>query len=297
MSTANERWNYNDMVLLGSLVYCSVDLTLEWDNFGSCSKPLQKWLLVSFFCVIAFRGVHLAGSYASAAEGNQRGDFLLDLRFKGKASKLLATLTWTMFLPFFAAWTMLGSSWFWKVWRDTPYCMPSQTHFWFAGFWLLVCYGWIFVHMGLGVAAFLFELRVQRAEGSLREIEDDDVRQRWGNVSHIADYREMVGDACPVSKVGLTPAEIKSLRCEVAATILPCDGDGCRRDRGKRECSICLCDMEPEDLVRPLPGCEHCFHKSCIDLWLLRRADCPLCKRAVRGQSSQEHQGCKGEWV
>lgn len=41
-------------------------------------------------------------------------------------------------------------------------------------------------------------------------------------------------------------------------------------------CSICLCEIEPEE-GRWLP-CAHVFHETCIDLWLRVKNECPLCK-------------------
>ena len=63
-------------------------------------------------------------------------------------------------------------------------------------------------------------------------------------------------------------------------------------DRSREEeCSICLVAYTPGDELRDLP-CRHCFHRACIDEWLLRKNRpletgsqvvhrlpmCPLCK-------------------
>lgn len=44
-----------------------------------------------------------------------------------------------------------------------------------------------------------------------------------------------------------------------------------------QECSICLGQLEENDLVRRLT-CRHYFHSSCIDRWLEDHRTCPLCK-------------------
>jgi len=283
--THNQNLGMNDAVLLASLLYSCFDLSWEWDNFSTCAKPIHQWLLVSYACVITFRLTHLLGSRAASLGSSDRaaGEFLLDLRHKGAVPRAMLTFTWAAALPFFAFLTVLGTAWLWEVVRDTPQCVPSSTHLWFSGFWLILCYLWITIHAVLGVVAFVLERRVRRAEGDLREIEDDDVRQRWGQVSHLSGY-EVLTEAVTASDRGrLTPAEIKALPCEVAGCFRTTKADQC-------ECPICIMEVEPGEMVRYLPGCGHRFHKSCIDLWLLRRADCPLCKQSVF--SSKD-----GQWV
>ena len=46
------------------------------------------------------------------------------------------------------------------------------------------------------------------------------------------------------------------------------------------QCMICLADFVPEEQVRRLP-CGHLYHCACIDEWLRRCTDCPLCKMNV----------------
>jgi len=57
------------------------------------------------------------------------------------------------------------------------------------------------------------------------------------------------------------------------------------RADAQTQCMICLSDFESGDEVRELP-CGHIFHASCVDEWLRRCTDCPICKanvdRAVR---------------
>jgi len=46
-------------------------------------------------------------------------------------------------------------------------------------------------------------------------------------------------------------------------------------------CTICLEDFEFDEELRMLP-CSHCFHKACVDHWLLRQQRrCPLCMQDV----------------
>jgi len=268
--------SYNDLILFASLLYSGVDVLCEWAMFDACARPIHQWLLVSYGCVIGFRLAHvLAGMRAAAtapggADAGTGADFLLDLRHKDATPRLLASFTWAIALPFFILWTLLGTDWLWRVAKDTPECAPS-THLWFSGLWLALCYVWIAIHVALAGVALVLERRVQRAEGDLRAIEDDDVISRWGQVSSLSGY-----DALPGSTgKGLTPAQIQCLPTAVQE-------EGSELGEEPRECPICINELQPGDSIRRLPGCEHAFHRSCIDLWLLRRADCPLCKRDVR---------------
>lgn len=47
------------------------------------------------------------------------------------------------------------------------------------------------------------------------------------------------------------------------------------------ECSVCLSVFEEGEDVKKLPMCNHCFHASCIDMWLNSHIHCPLCRAAV----------------
>lgn len=265
---------YNDLVLLVSLLYSTVDLRYEWDSFGGCNRPVHWWLLVSYASVVLFRAMHLLGTETTAGNGH----FLLDLRQKGTLPRLLVSFTWFVALPFFVTWTGVGTHWLVAVMRHSPQCVPTQSHLGFILLWLLLSYVWIIIHAALGIIAWVLEFRLRRAEVNLREVEDSDTIARWGNVSTLTGYRALTG----IPTHGLTPAEINALPLLTAAS---------PEDRGLNddgECSICLNEIFPGDCIRRLSVCGHAFHRSCIDLWLLRQADCPLCKRSVGGMTQAE---------
>jgi len=271
----------NDAVLLFSLLYSCLDLYYEWDLFTTCYWPVHRWLLVSYGCVITFRVTHLLGAHSAASTGQSSisvaADFLLDLRQKGVMPRMLAAFTWFAVLPFFVLLTLVGTYWLYEVIKNSPQCVPSTTHLWFSGFWLVLCYVWIFVHIALGTVAWKLERRVRRAEVDLQQIEDDDVVSRWGQVSRLPGYSSLA----PTSQngAGLTPTEIRALPGESVfgeEQCTPCE-DEC-------ECPICINNFTAGENLRTLMSCGHQFHRSCIDLWLLRRADCPLCKRSARGE-------------
>lgn len=103
----------------------------------------------------------------------------------------------------------------------------------------------------------------------LQLLEDEDTVGRWGMVSQVQDIMTSSSNG-EVKQQGLRPSEISSLR-----------GLDVVVDDGEDECSICLQECCSGEQLRKLASCGHSFHRSCIDLWLLRCACCPLCKCEV----------------
>eukprot|EP00897_Mesotaenium_endlicherianum_P002716 jgi/Mesen1/2472/ME000158S01672 len=51
--------------------------------------------------------------------------------------------------------------------------------------------------------------------------------------------------------------------------------------QGQPSCSVCLAEYRVGEHLRQLPGCNHCFHRGCIDLWLDTHTTCPLCRASL----------------
>ncbi|KAG0475379.1 hypothetical protein HPP92_015065 [Vanilla planifolia] len=62
-----------------------------------------------------------------------------------------------------------------------------------------------------------------------------------------------------------------------------------RRHRGEAAvCSICLGVVVDGEKERPLPVCGHWFHPECIEEWLKKQSNCPLCRaNIVRGGNKE----------
>lgn len=260
----------NDGVLLMSLLYSAFDILYEWSHFSKCQAPVHWWLLVSYLFVIIFRVTHSLGQSNSTDE-----EFLLNLRQRKAIPRALVKITWMLVVPFFTVWTATGSYWLRQVLSHTPKCLPMGAHPWFIIFWQVLSYLWIIVHIVFGIIATVLERRIRRAENDVRSIEQDhDVVERWGRISDVTNYGSMPWK----HDVGLRPAEIEQMET------VKHFGDAA-------ECSICLNDVLQGENIRYLPGCGHLFHKSCIDLWMVRRADCPLCKCKVTKEHLKGLQG------
>ncbi|XP_051207549.1 RING-H2 finger protein ATL32-like [Lolium perenne] len=50
---------------------------------------------------------------------------------------------------------------------------------------------------------------------------------------------------------------------------------------GDDECSVCLAEITPREVVKQLPACTHLFHDRCIDKWLWSHRTCPVCRSPV----------------
>ena len=46
------------------------------------------------------------------------------------------------------------------------------------------------------------------------------------------------------------------------------------------ECSICLDNYKNNEYFRNLP-CNHSFHKKCIDRWVKKNNNCPICRKNI----------------
>ncbi|KAH7438549.1 hypothetical protein KP509_04G019800 [Ceratopteris richardii] len=46
-------------------------------------------------------------------------------------------------------------------------------------------------------------------------------------------------------------------------------------------CAICLQELQQGEIVRNLPRCNHMFHMSCLDKWLVIHGSCPMCRQDI----------------
>lgn len=53
-----------------------------------------------------------------------------------------------------------------------------------------------------------------------------------------------------------------------------------KTESAEAKCVVCLSDFEEGDTIKSLP-CLHRFHSKCIDQWLKRSGDCPICKHKI----------------
>ena len=55
-----------------------------------------------------------------------------------------------------------------------------------------------------------------------------------------------------------------------------------------KDCTICLVEFEEGDAVKIVPGCDHVFHKECLDGWLLKAFKCPNCNVVIKIEETRQ---------
>lgn len=229
--------------------------------------PMQRWLLVSYANVGVFRLTYHLGKTKSHAGEN----FIFSFRQRNLTARLVIYFTWSMLVPFFSVWTVLGSVWLHGTVAAHAQCSGDSTMNPMLIFlWQLVSYIWICIYMVYFGVSCVIEHRLRQEEKNMNLIESEESLSRWGRLRPgiTADY-EPFNPIKRNAQTGLQPFEIQALPCKRAET-------NC-----EMECPICLSEINAGESTCSLPGCGHEFHKSCINLWLLHRADCPMCKRKV----------------
>lgn len=245
----------NDFLLAMLLLYLTVDMHRSSEAFQSCNQPVRSWLLGTYAIVICLRCAWLAADTPLRVGLWKEFDCL-------SPSGAWTQLLWTLLM----LWIVLGTVWTWRGRAQSKLCLGEPRHFLLAVSWIAIGHTWLLFHAWIAIMRWQHDIHVKWVKDNIRAVEDEDLVSRWGAVSERAE------EAC--LSHGLTAAEISALPSEtVSLTSMSQDKD--------HDCPICLCALRPGDTIRPLHSCGHTFHRACIDLWLLRRADCPLCKTHV----------------
>ena len=160
--------------------------------------------------------------------------------------------------PFFLIWVLMGTIWYAEIHAKTPNCFKDPQHSWYIVLWIVLCYIWIIVYTTLISISAILYFRTRSLESQMESL----LSQYQGEPPNL--------DVSGWSTNGMQPARIQELEFR--------DLSSCEEQRDS--CSICFEELQKRQRVRVLP-CEHMFHIACIDPWLIRTANCPLCKRAL----------------
>ncbi|KAM7472851.1 hypothetical protein LguiA_011034 [Lonicera macranthoides] len=61
------------------------------------------------------------------------------------------------------------------------------------------------------------------------------------------------------------------------------------------DCAVCLDNFNDGDFFRRLPACNHIFHVKCVDSWLIKKPNCPLCRSPVQLDSGSSRSAIRGD--
>ncbi|KAF7109524.1 hypothetical protein CFC21_109768 [Triticum aestivum] len=100
---------------------------------------------------------------------------------------------------------------------------------------------------------------------------------------HDVHTRHDTATASPGQQLGLAPDDIAVLPTFTYLGASPGRwGGGGGKAKAKAvaadSCAVCLEELRGGALVRMLPSCKHYFHATCVDVWLLSHATCPVCR-------------------
>ncbi|XP_059441805.1 probable E3 ubiquitin-protein ligase ATL44 [Corylus avellana] len=91
------------------------------------------------------------------------------------------------------------------------------------------------------------------------------------SVSVFGGYRRAGNQEHQIEQL-MPPVEIKIADKSTGITI---------NGSGGSLCAICLGDFKDGEWCRVFPRCNHEFHVPCIDAWLERNLNCPVCRNPL----------------
>jgi len=62
---------------------------------------------------------------------------------------------------------------------------------------------------------------------------------------------------------------------------VPSMAKGKEENHTEVKCQVCQFPYEEGDVLRKLPLCGHCFHKECVDSWLVTKDTCAFCRKSI----------------
>lgn len=95
-----------------------------------CSKPIALWLIVALFLVGILRGLLM----------------ILEKTESNSVFKLASIIILAVYFPIFILWTLLGTSWFNSIHKESPECIKDNVR-WVTVFWISISYFLIFTYI------------------------------------------------------------------------------------------------------------------------------------------------------
>eukprot|EP00746_Dinoflagellata_sp_MGD_P164387 gnl/MRDRNA2_/MRDRNA2_92984_c0_seq1.p1 gnl/MRDRNA2_/MRDRNA2_92984_c0~~gnl/MRDRNA2_/MRDRNA2_92984_c0_seq1.p1 ORF type:complete len:307 (+),score=46.08 gnl/MRDRNA2_/MRDRNA2_92984_c0_seq1:103-921(+) len=252
------------------MLYSTAQVFQHWEIFAQCRYPLHLWLMALYVSICSFQIVfHVGGRSVAKTPGDEGVAWYMCRPTVAAQSAFIAIVV--VLLPFLAIWAIVGAGWFAANLEETPNCFPTDAHPSVTFFISCIAASLVLtpVCSMYALHAWCLGGSLKRATASLKAIQDADMLHRWGEPAPLFDV------------------DLQGMSTDCIAA-LPTEEVGARNRRGSGNCPICLSAFVPGEKMRRLPGCEHCFHRACVDLWLVRNKNCPMCKKTVCMESDCE---------
>lgn len=247
-----------------ALLYSTANVYWHWETLARCQCPMHLWLIILYVCIYSVEVVSHVGS-RSVVKKPGADNIAWYMHRSAPTARTAFRIIAMVLVPFVAFWAILGARWFALTVAESPDCFPPGTHL--STSFFVGCIAAALVVTALcsmfAVQAWQLGKSLERGEASLKAIQDTDMLNRWGEFLPTLD----------VDLQGMSAESIAALPSEVVAA---------RKRKSTGSCPICLCSFMPGEKIRRLPGCQHCFHRPCVDLWLMQKGNCPMCKVMVR---------------
>jgi len=315
-----------DAVVVGCFVYMVIYEASNYNEYrskGGCIKPFGLFWIGNFASIVMSRIFNYLWKYFDLqyallliGSDNTR---ITRARFWAHTMKVGKWLAYCGFLVF----TILGSIWFVQDGRcltDLDKESYSNKRSWRkTAFWLFTSLTACLVYSVRVITKLIYKITSNRELEQVEEIRrvnlflwaDQFSRQEGRSLtrrelnlfrkSKLCSYSELSRSNKEPSKHSQqTLIEMTTLRTiertseneETSREIDYSDLKQGEIEHYQVTCAVCLEDIEIGQWYKRLPNCEHCFHATCIDQWLLTRATCPICREEIYfDESILEHQG------
>jgi len=286
-----------DIALALFFFHLAVFWMFQWDRlkYGECSKAFGSFWIAHFACIIIFRLFQYLQRYflyrmalEVFEEDNtqlRRAQFWAIIMLSGKLTAYFG----------FLVLTIIWSTWFFQ--RGTCVHEFKERFSWGLkmGFWLGASSVFCLAYAVRIVKMQIFDryrpalinvdnghfLRVGR---SLTKSQLNGIQKRklfkYDELSRFAkpNVRGVRQLTTEMSFLSTNHPELGEEKASIGTDSQSKQGDD---DSTEVICAICQEEIEIGEWYKRLPQCEHCFHASCSDEWLSRRATCPVCRTEI----------------
>lgn len=246
------KLHFLDIVLCGTLSYLIYDVIDHSNDYSSCAKPINFWLLALYITLLLLR-------ISTNIVINSDKICLI------QAMRILLICC---LIPFLIEWTIQGTIWYLEISDETPSCIPSDRLPALLIWWLFLCYLILVVLGGVFIYEIFDYLKKKRMKALIEAYLNSEMSQSdLEYLNSLIEGGDLNPEDIPLSKTELSQIPILCLQ---------------KYNELDYQCSICCEEFQLGEKIMRLIGCYHVFHQQCLEVWLKKKPLCPNCKRNIR---------------